>query len=299
MLHFIYKISNPTTGEYYYGKHSTDDVNDGYMSSGRWVQSLSDEQRVSLVKEIIEYYDSADSAYEGERELIGALWKTDPLCKNEKPGGKQSFFESDTYKHYCLEKHGVEHHMMLESFRNDPDLPFHKDDVQEKCGETLVKKYGGRGSGSPIIKQKIEQVNVEKYGTTHTLHLDHVKTAREQACIKKYGVTNPFKSPEFQKSLVNPMDIPEVRERHRKTMQEKDWTERNEKSKKTKLERYGVTNPVNRPEVRERNAVCCPFCNKKYNAGNFTNHMSKTHSWTKVQIKDFKDAYKKDSNQRP
>jgi len=296
MFHFTYKISNPATGEYYYGKHSTDNVNDGYMSSGNWVPSLTEEARKGLVKEIVNYYESSELAYEAEKILIGDYWKTDPLCKNEKPGGHQSFFERATYKRYCMDKHGVGHHMKLEEFRNGPTLPFRRDDVQQKCHETLVKKYGARGSASLDLKQKIESGNVEKYGTKHTLHLNHVKTAREQACLEKYGVTNPFQSADFQKSLVNPMTIPEVREKHAKSMKDKDWTDRNEKSKQTNLQKYGVTNPANRPEVRERNYVSCPFCERRYDAGNFTNHMSKTHSWTKDQIKEYRDAYKKNSS---
>ena len=32
--HYLYKITNNITSEYYYGVHSTDDINDGYFESG-------------------------------------------------------------------------------------------------------------------------------------------------------------------------------------------------------------------------------------------------------------------------
>ena len=35
MYHYFYKITNKLNNHYYYGIHSTDNLNDGYMGSGR------------------------------------------------------------------------------------------------------------------------------------------------------------------------------------------------------------------------------------------------------------------------
>ena len=37
MFYIIYKTTQTTTGRYYYGRHMTEDLNDGYRGSGRWV----------------------------------------------------------------------------------------------------------------------------------------------------------------------------------------------------------------------------------------------------------------------
>ena len=35
MYHYFYKITNRINGHYYYGVHSTSDIDDGYMGSGK------------------------------------------------------------------------------------------------------------------------------------------------------------------------------------------------------------------------------------------------------------------------
>ncbi len=55
LIHYIYKISCPS-GKYYIGRHSTKNINDGYMGSGKWVRQIKD--KTKLLKEILEYTDT-------------------------------------------------------------------------------------------------------------------------------------------------------------------------------------------------------------------------------------------------
>lgn len=52
MKHFIYKTTH-VNGKYYIGRHSTENIDDGYMGSGRWPSSIKD--RSTLTREILEY----------------------------------------------------------------------------------------------------------------------------------------------------------------------------------------------------------------------------------------------------
>lgn len=297
---FTYTIINTETGQYYIGKHSTNNIDDGYMGSGAWVKNIKDiEDNPNIVKIINEFYDTSEEAYRAEMDMIGSLWKNDPLCMNRMRGGVVSFFEKESYSRHCLEAYGTDHHMKSEEFKKTFRFPFKEKDVRDKADQTVINRYGGKGSGSKEIKSKVEKTNLERYGTTHTLNNDNVKAARESSSIKKYGTTNPFKNPEKLADVLeerygyrNMMLDPEVKERHKKAMQDKDWTERNEKSKSTNLTRYGVTVAANQPHIREMHKRACPFSCKnkhKFDAGNFTNHMVKVHNWTKEQVKKYKD----------
>ena len=86
-MHYVYKITFTNTNEYYIGKHSTVKDNDGYLGSSTLTNEKIANEEVYIF-EIIEYYDSSIEAYNAEKEIIGLLWKSDPLCLNKVPGGK-------------------------------------------------------------------------------------------------------------------------------------------------------------------------------------------------------------------
>lgn len=57
MKHFIYKTIHKN-GKYYIGRHSTENVDDGYIGSGVWVSEIKDKS--NLTREILEYADTFD-----------------------------------------------------------------------------------------------------------------------------------------------------------------------------------------------------------------------------------------------
>jgi hypothetical protein len=67
MFHIIYKTEHPN-GKYYIGRHSTNDPNDLYYGSGKWVRSIKDKS--VLVKTILEFADSLEHLKELEEKYI-------------------------------------------------------------------------------------------------------------------------------------------------------------------------------------------------------------------------------------
>ena len=61
MKHLVYKTYNPSTGEYYFGKHSTDNLNDGYKGSGNWIK---ESEKDTLVTETLDIVETELEAYE-------------------------------------------------------------------------------------------------------------------------------------------------------------------------------------------------------------------------------------------
>lgn len=83
-FHFLYVLYHLDTLEWYGGRHSTDNLRDGYKGSGNWAQVWKQIAPDLLVMEPIEFFPDVVSLKAAE-----ATWITletiaaDPLCRNE------------------------------------------------------------------------------------------------------------------------------------------------------------------------------------------------------------------------
>lgn len=81
--HYVYRLTNPDTGEFYIGARSCFGAieADPYMGSGNWARRMAD-ALVPLEKTIIERYPNRDALAFGELSHAGMVFN-DPLCRNE------------------------------------------------------------------------------------------------------------------------------------------------------------------------------------------------------------------------
>lgn len=90
--HYIYKCKNLINNRYYYGMHSTNDLNDKYIGSGTLLKrSINKYGRESFKFEILEYYNSRKELSKREKEIINQDLLKDKFCMNLKPGGDGEF----------------------------------------------------------------------------------------------------------------------------------------------------------------------------------------------------------------
>ena len=87
--HYIYKTTCKITGKFYVGMHSTDNLEDGYLGSGKILgysrAKYGDENHV---KEILEYLPSRIELKEREKEIVNEELLAQPLNINLKYGGE-------------------------------------------------------------------------------------------------------------------------------------------------------------------------------------------------------------------
>lgn len=89
MFHITYKLTLISdTRYYYYGKHSTKNLKDGYRGSGTEIKKLRKEFGQNCFSfEILGFWKTKEEALFQEGKIINSLWKTDPFCLNRSPGG--------------------------------------------------------------------------------------------------------------------------------------------------------------------------------------------------------------------
>lgn len=86
--HIIYKTTCLTTGRYYIGMHSTDNLDDGYLGSGvRLNRSVKKYGKQQHTREILEILPTRQAASDREKELITEELRADPMCLNCGVGG--------------------------------------------------------------------------------------------------------------------------------------------------------------------------------------------------------------------
>ncbi len=88
MYHFVYKTTNTINGKFYIGKHSTKNIEDGYLGSGRSIRdAIIKYGKENFEKEIIGFCANVKEAYELEEQLLKPIWDK-CICYNRSCGGQ-------------------------------------------------------------------------------------------------------------------------------------------------------------------------------------------------------------------
>ena len=88
--HFLYKTTNKFNDKFYIGIHSTFDLNDGYLGSGyRLNKDINRFGKEQYEREILEFFDTREKAYEREKEVVNETLMKNWYCLNVAEGGSK------------------------------------------------------------------------------------------------------------------------------------------------------------------------------------------------------------------
>ena len=91
-IHYLYKTTCNVTNRYYIGMHSTNNLEDGYMGSGKRLRrSIRKYGEGNHTKEILGFYDTRELLVEAEIKVITPDMVDDKDCMNLTLGGNGSF----------------------------------------------------------------------------------------------------------------------------------------------------------------------------------------------------------------
>ena len=117
--HYIYKTTNVLTNKFYVGMHSTDDLEDGYIGSGKrlWY-SIRKYGKENHKCEILEILSSREELKNREAEIVNEELLSDSMCMNLKYGGEGGFLLTKEQFIKRNSKCGLKN---AEKIRNDPE----------------------------------------------------------------------------------------------------------------------------------------------------------------------------------
>lgn len=229
-VYYIYKIHflcGFPAGRYYLGKHKGY-VDDTYGGSGKFCKAYYKKygkiNGITYIKEILEINPDEETNRLREEIIVGNLWKTDPLCMNQKCGGEGKGWEkghkisADTREKIANAlSNSVDQYDLkgnyIKTWKSVADVSryFHcsVSAISNCCNEKSNTSHGfiWRWSGDDIPKEII--LNIDKFkiacfnldGTLHKIFnslKDAVKenkvsiSAIEECCTGKLGKANDY-----------------------------------------------------------------------------------------------------------
>lgn len=103
--HYIYKTTCKVNGKYYIGMHSTDDLSDGYIGSGKrlW-NAIKKYGKENFEVEFLEFFENRKDLINREIEMITEDLLHDPMCMNLSLGGNGGwdFVNDNKLNGFCL-----------------------------------------------------------------------------------------------------------------------------------------------------------------------------------------------------
>lgn len=129
MYYYLYQITNNLNGNIYVGVHATDNLDDGYMGSGKRLNTAKKKYgKENFTKEILQFFDNSDEMFLREAEIVNIEFVSRRDTYNIKEGGlgnsshdSLTLWKNEEYRNKVISK-------SLSKFWNDPE---HKAKLQK------------------------------------------------------------------------------------------------------------------------------------------------------------------------
>ncbi len=146
MLYTIYKITNKINNKFYIGMHKTENLEDGYMGSGKLIKRAIKKYNIqNFTKEILHVFDNEEKMIAKEKELVVLSEESYNLCDGGKGGfgyinrsgkniygmnGKTSNVKDDLKRGRQTQE------------KNKIEIPGYADNIRKKISESQKGKPG-------------------------------------------------------------------------------------------------------------------------------------------------------------
>jgi group I intron endonuclease len=195
--HYLYKTTNLINGKFYIGMHSTDNLEDGYLGSGKRLRhSLNKYGKENFKFEILEFFKTRTILKNKEKDLVNEEILKDPLCMNMVVGGGGGFISVEVQKKRSFSANKKLNYLLSndENFRKD---------WLEKVSLGLKKAYkdgkhiGWKYSYDWVGKHHSEETKKKMSDTKKGMYDGELHPQYGSCWITKNGVNKKIKKEEI------------------------------------------------------------------------------------------------------
>ena len=140
-IHYLYKTTCLITGRWYIGMHSTCNLDDGYMGSGKRLRRSIRKYGVdNHKKEILGFFENRELLIEAEKKAITPDMVLDDNCMNLKGGGTGGFVNEEHRQKFLfvgLQNLKVNQDKRIENMKKT----LSSDACRKKMSEALLKYF--------------------------------------------------------------------------------------------------------------------------------------------------------------
>ena len=131
--HYLYKTTNLINEKFYVGMHSTDNLEDGYLGSGKYLRnSINKYGRDNFKHEILEFFKNRKDLVFKEENYVNANFIKDPLCMNIKKGGIGGLVDAQHFINWNGGTGQLGRNKQKWLYENDPIFKKKKNDISIK-----------------------------------------------------------------------------------------------------------------------------------------------------------------------
>ena len=175
--HCIYKITR-FDGKFYIGMHSTDNIDDDYFGSGRYIKSSISKYGIDKhKKEILEILPSRKELKVREAEIVNNEMLLDNLCMNLKTGGEGGF-DHAVVTATLLKKYGADYFKNIASKGRSKLTEERKEKIRLAA---LANNSGKNNLG--LTRIKVTCPHCDKSGARNTMSRFHFDKCKYNASL--------------------------------------------------------------------------------------------------------------------
>lgn len=157
MIYYLYQITNLINNKIYVGVHRTENLDDGYMGSGKHLKASQEKYGIeNFRKDILEYFESSDAMFLREAEIVTPDFLQRPDVYNLRVGGFGGFDHINSNAEKFLEaKHrgwATRQQLYMKKFRENPEFA---SAMRELAREHMLES--GKKSHTPEANAKRQE----------------------------------------------------------------------------------------------------------------------------------------------